>query len=249
MPDRTTSPTSGGDGGVPSLTKLLPWGKDPVLLRLQPKGLPVMFEDEDLEMGESSLHTDTCTILLSGVGFHLRGRRGYRAFSNLNLYYSPENPAEYASPDLMVVRPTRRLPANVSSYRIGDDGPAPVLAGEVLSFRTYQQGDLTAKPVLYASLGIPEYLLVDVTGELLPQRLLLLRRQADGTWAEEQDADGGITSRLGFRVLLEEDGQARVVDAKTGERYPRPDEAVARVRELELELARLRGKGRKRKGS
>jgi hypothetical protein len=63
---------------------------------------------------------------------------------------------------------------------------------------------------------------------------------------------------LGFRVVLEDDEQLRVIDAKTGERYARPDEAQAalvRAQTLEKELARLRavsskgtkGKGKRRK--
>ncbi len=114
-------------------------------------------------------------------------------------------------------------------------------------------------------MGVEEYLLADVTGDLLPQRLLLLQRQPDGSWREGQDADGGVTSRLGFRVVIEEDGQLRVIDAKTGKRYARPDEAqttadalaaaAERIRALEEELVRLRGpepkenkgKGRRRK--
>src|SRR5262249_49481087 len=140
--------------------------------------------------------------------------------------------------------------------------PAPLVATEVLSFRTYQQGDLTNKPILYAGLGIPEYLLVDLTGDLLPDRLVMLRRRAKGTWAEQRDADGGITSQLGFRVVLENDGQVRVYDARTGKPYARPEEAQAatdalvvesnarrqaeeRVRVLEEAVARLRRKGRK----
>src|SRR5262249_32530269 len=140
----------------------------------------------------------------------------YRVFGNLNLYYSSKDPTAYVSPDVMVVRPPRQLPAQLTSYTLGGEGPAPVVVGEVLSFRTWQQGDLVRKPILYSDLGVEEYIVADVTGEMLEQRLLLLRRQQDGSWQDEQDADGGITSRLGFRVLIEDDGQLRVIDAKTG---------------------------------
>jgi Uma2 family endonuclease len=180
-------------------------------------------------MGESSLHTETIGIVLYGIAFHLAGRPTYRVFSNLNLYYSDTRPPLYVSPDVMVAEPPRPLPAEVTSYRIGQEGPAPLLAVEVLSFRTYQEGDLTSKPALYASLGIQEYVLVDVTGELLPRRRLLLRLQPDGSWREEQDPDGGVTSRLGFRLILDSDGQVRVLDARTGKRYARPGEAQEAV--------------------
>jgi acyl-CoA reductase-like NAD-dependent aldehyde dehydrogenase len=106
-------------------------------------------------------------------------------------------------------------------------------------------------------------MLIDMSGEFLPE-LLLMKRLVRGAWKDERDADGGITSRFGFRLIVDGDGQLRVVDAGTGRRYVRPDEAEAeaaarraeaaarqaeaaarmraeqRVRELEAELAQLR---------
>jgi Uma2 family endonuclease len=235
--------------------------KDPILARLKPKGVPLLYEDEGLEMGESSVHTRTSGILLYGVGFHFASKKKYRVFGNLNLYYSNLDPNAYMSPDVMVVQPSKPLPEEVTSLRIGKECPAPALVSEVLSFRTYQQGDLTNKPILYAQLGISEYILVDVTGELLPDRLVMLRRRAKGSWSEQRDPDGGITSQLGFRVILAKDGQVRVTDVRTGKVYARPEEAQAacdalatehrarleadeRIRTLEGELNRLRKKGR-----
>jgi Uma2 family endonuclease len=245
--------------------RLCPWLRDPVLRRLQPRGMPLLFGNEDLEMGESTVPTITAGILLYGLGFHFAQLTGYHVFANLNLYYS-DDPAEYLSPDVMVVKPPRTLPVQLSSYRIGQQGPGPVLVGEVLSFRTWQEGDMSRKPQVYSTLGVKEYIVADVTGEMLEERLLLLRPQPDDTWRDEQDPDGGITSQFGFRILIETDGQLRLIDGKTGERYPRPEEALAeargrrqaeeQIRALKEENARLRGatpkdepkgKGRRRK--
>jgi Uma2 family endonuclease len=253
------------DGLPPILARACPWLNDPVLRRLQPKGMPLLFGNEDFEMGESNVHTITASILFYGLRYHFASLAAYRVFANLNLYYSPDDRTEYVSPDVMVVQPSRTLPVDLASYRIGEEGPAPFLVGEVLSFRTWQQGDMQTKPTLYARLGVEEYIVVDVTGAMLEQRLALLLPQPGGSWRQEQDPDGGITSRLGFRIVIEEDGQLRVIDAKTGKRYARPDEAQAaadelaaaeeRILALEEELARLRGelpkdkkgKGRRRK--
>jgi hypothetical protein len=162
----------------------------------------------------------------------------------------------------MVVRPSERIPEQLSSYRIGVHGPAPVLVVEILSRRSFQQQDLALKPIIYAQLGVLEYILVDSTGEFLEQRLLLRRLQSDGTWLDEQDADGGVTSQLGFRIVLEDDNHPRVIDVATGKRYVRPEEAQQsldaaranieaaanerrqveeRIKALEAELNRLRG--------
>jgi Uma2 family endonuclease len=188
--------------------------------------VPVMYEDEGQdEMGDSEPHTIAVQILSMGVASHLQSRPELRMFSNLNLLYHPVDRAAYVSPDLMVVRPLRALPERVTSYRISALRPAPVLTIEILSPRSAQQQDLTNKPNIYSFLGIPECILVDVTGEFLEERLLLRRLQADGGWLDEKDADEGVTSRLGFRVLLDEDGYPRVIDAATNTRYLRPGEA------------------------
>ncbi|HXG11736.1 MAG TPA: Uma2 family endonuclease [Gemmataceae bacterium] len=229
--------------------------------------LPILYEDEGQEdMGDSDIHTRTADILFYGLQFHLGGQGPERVFTDLNLHYQPRRPKAYVSPDVMIVTPTRALPNDVSSYRVGTDGPAPSLVIEVLSERTHQQKDLTQKPRIYSRLGCREYILVDVTGKFLPERLLLKRRRPDGSWVDEQDADGGITSSFGFRVVIDPDGQVRVLNAQTGTPYARPEEAQTaveklakaeraarkaeeRIRALEEELARLRQKKRKRKGS
>jgi Uma2 family endonuclease len=257
--------TESCNGLPPTFARACPWLNDPVLRQLQPKGMPQLFGNEDFEMGDSTVHTITAFILFYGLASHFSVLPAYRVFANLNLYYSPDDPTEYVSPDVMVVQPPRALPADLTSYRIGVQGPAPILVAEILSFRTWQQRDLQTKPTLYARLGVEEYIVADVTGTMLEQRLGLLRPQPDESWRNDQDADGGITSRLGFRVMIEEDGQLRVIDTKTGKRFARPDEAQAkadelaaaqdRIRALEEELARLRGelpkdkqgKGRRRK--
>ncbi len=220
--------------------------------------LPVLFEDEGQEdMGDSWPHTTALNALFFGLTTHFSGRPGHEVLANMNLYYHPTRRWAYVSPDVMVVTPPAPLPADLRSYRVGTTGPAPVLAVEVLSQRTFQQGDLTLKPVIYADLGIAEYLLVDTTGDYLPERLQL--RTLDGdAWIVRSDEGAGVVSRLGFRVVIDLDDRVRLIATATGERYARPDEAQqlarerfaaergrlvaeARVRELEAEVARLRG--------
>lgn len=212
-------------------------------------GLPNLYEDEGQEeMGETSDHTESTAILLYASKAHLAAQGAFDVRANLNFYYRPLPHWNYVSPDVMVTRPPQPLPRDLRSYRIGEHGPAPVFVAEVLSRRSFQQRDLTAKAVLYRSLKVAEYLLIDVSGQFLPQRLLLRRMDDSGAWSDMQDTDGGITSALGFRVVLDTDGQIRVVNAATGLRYLRPGEAEevrresdARIQQLEAEIARLRG--------
>jgi len=216
--------------------------------------IPLLHEDdEEGEMGESTIHTSTTEIAVCGIPAHVADRPELQVCSNLNLYYSEQDPTAYVSPDVMVMEPDE-VDENIASYRLGADGPAPLLVGEVLSERTAQQGDLGHKLRVYAQLGIREYILIDVTGRFLPERLLLRRLRRNRTWKDEQDPDGGVTSWLGFRIIIDPDGQLRLLNASTGKRYARPMEAQTladRVRELEEENARLReaaAKPKKRKG-
>jgi Uma2 family endonuclease len=208
--------------------------------------MPVLFEDEGQEeMGETQPHTAAVQILLAGLIAHLAAQPRYQVFSDLNVYYHPIKRWAYVSPDVMVVIPFQRLPEELTSYRIGVQGPAPVLTIEVLSRRSFQQQDLTNKADIYAMHGVAEYVVFDPTGgQFLPERLLVKRLQNDGGWLDDQDRDGGITTRLGFRIVVEEDNLPRVIDLQTGKRYVRPNEAqtllddVRRQADLEAEARR-----------
>ena len=196
------------------------------ILPFLPQGLPAIFEDEGMEeMGETADHVDAMFILLNGVRDHLQETR-YQVFSNLNLYYDSLRPAAYVSADVMVVEPYRRL-ESARSYRVGKQGPAPLLTMEVLSPRTAQQGDLTNKPNVYAGIGVAEYILIDMASNYLGQRLQIRKLQPDGSWSIGQDEDGGVTSVLGFRVVFDRMGKIQVFNAETGRPYTRPDRADA----------------------
>ncbi len=213
-----------------------------------PDDVPILYEDEEEEeMGESNLHVVTDEILhVCLKEFLVRNHPRYQAFSNMNLYYRKEplhprtKSAPYVSPDLMVVIPYQPLAEEIRSYTIDREGPPPVLCAEILSERSAQQRDLEEKVRLYALFGVAEYILVDVTGRFLTQRLLLKRLQPDGTYHDEHDPDGGVTSRFGFRLVLETDGHLRLVDAATGRPYVRPTEA-----EAEAEARRQADEGRR----
>jgi len=204
-------------------------------------------------MGEANLHVLWTQTLHYGLMAHLAYRPELRVYSNMNLYYrdAPLHPKTrsrpYVSPDVMVVEPFTPLPDDLVSYTIGREGPAPLLASEVLSERSTQQRDLKEKLPLYARLGVKEYVQADPVGRFLPQRLVIHRLQTDGSWLTARDPDGGITSDLQFRVILESNNQLRLQNTVTGRLYVRPEEADLRVREMEAELANLK-KSRRRKG-
>jgi len=205
-------------------------------------GLPLLWEEEDYETGESNIHVLTDEILHVCLQAFFANQPDVQVFSNLNLLYTKhpdENTAPYISPDLMAVRPASPLPRELASYRIGTHGPAPFLVAEVLSERSYQQRDLRDKIEIYAKLGVAEYVVVDVTGRFLSERLMLRRLQPDRSWLELRDRDGGVTSQTEFRLVVEADGQLRVIDTSTGRKLIRPHEAESRARELERRVQQL----------
>ncbi len=189
------------------------WG--PVMVGLD--DMPVMYEDDgEPDMGESNPHSTTEHIFRYGVAAHLASLVQYQVFSNLNLYYHAKARSIYVSPDDMIVTPFSPLPYDLKSYRIGMHGPAPIVVVEVLSERSAQEHDLDDKVSIYGDLRVPEYILIDVTGAFLPQKLLIKKLQRDGSWQDEQDPDGGITSRLGFRLIIDSDARLRVTDRQIG---------------------------------
>jgi Uma2 family endonuclease len=207
--------------------------------------MPVLYEDEGQEeMGDARPHVKTVNNLYYALVAHFSKTPGFEVLSDMNLYYHPVDRWAYVSPDVMVVQPSKPLPEELSSYRIGETGPVPAIAIEVLSRRTFQQGDLTTKPELYADLGITEYVLVDVTGVFLPERLTFKALNTDKNWTNSRDQGNGVESRqYGYRIRIDPDGQIRVTNTATGQSYPRPEEAAAEAEArhaAEAELARLR---------
>ena len=189
--------------------------------------LPILFEDEGQEhMGETVPHTHAAHTAFAGLSAHFADKAEYRVFANLSLYYHPINRSAYLSPDVMVVCPSRPLDFDIASYRIGHDGPAPMLVVEVLGRRSLQQQDLTIKPLIYAHLGVKELLFIDTTGQILPERLQLRRLQLrDETWMEIPHGENGqITSAFGFSVMVEPDKKVRFSNPSQKQPYPRLEE-------------------------
>jgi hypothetical protein len=226
-----------------------------------PKDTPIIYEDEEEDkMGEANRHANTNVILYACLKHFLKERHPQlRIYLNMSCYYAngPKHKKTgslpYVSPDNMIVEPFEPSD-DLVSYTIGKTGPEPRVTIESLSEGTAEVNDQDVKVKLYARLKVGEYILVDVTGEFLPEKLLLKRLQPDGTWKDERDADGGVTSDLGFRLLIDETDEVVVVDRATGKRYVRPDDifqledqllAEAHARELAEQKVREESVARK----
>ena len=187
-----------------------------------------------------------------------RGNRGWKIGNQLKLIIPREGGGRpyQPSPDI-IVHTSPLVDDHQSSLNINAYGP-PALAIEVCSPSTAYAHDLDtfnlqAKHSAYARAGIPEYLVFDPTGDILPELVRAWRKGVGETyepWLPQQD--GRWHSALGISfapqgVLL------RVYDA-AGEMVPdnddmddllaardaQLDEYKERIAELEAQLRRQR---------
>jgi len=94
-----------------------------------------------------------------------------------------------------------------------------------------------------AQAGIPEYLVYDPTGLLLPGRVRAWRLRAAGAYVPwEADTDGRWHSALGISFAPEVGGVLLRVYDQAGQLVPTPLELAAQVAELTAELRRQRGR-------
>src|SRR5438105_2163027 len=113
--------------------------------------------EEDL-MGESNPHLDLITYLVTLLRYLFRDLP-YAVYGNLN-FYQTRNPHEPPLvPDVAVIKGVSHDP-DMSSWRVGQGKPAPLVVFELLSKRTWER-DLLEKPADYARMGVQEYFAYD----------------------------------------------------------------------------------------
>jgi Uma2 family endonuclease len=146
------------------------------------------------------------------------------------------------SPDIIVH--STLGPVALPSLSIAQHGP-PALAIEIASPGTAREHDLNtlepgAKPAAYAQAGIPEYLVYDPTGLVIPQRVRAWRMGTVGAYEPwEAEADGCWHSALGISFAPEASGVLLRVYDRTGQLVPTPLELAAQVTEREARIAEL----------
>jgi Uma2 family endonuclease len=146
------------------------------------------------------------------------------------------------SPDIIVHATLG--PVDLTSLSVRQHGP-PALAVEIASPGTAREHDLNtlepgAKPAAYAQAGIPEYLVYDPTGLVIPGRMRAWRLgAADQYVLWEAEADGRWHSALGISFAPEVGGVLLRVYDRDGRLVPTPLELAAQLAEQREEaLAR-----------
>jgi Uma2 family endonuclease len=145
--------------------------------------------EEDL-MGESAPHLALIVYLISLLR-QLFSEQSCAVYGNLN-FYQTLNPHERPlAPDVAVIKGIPYDP-DVSSWKVGQDGPAPQVVFEVLSKRTWER-DLVEKPAAYGGMGVQEYFAYD------PHKLPLAPETAPRLFGWRLDPRGRIMRPLSLQ--------------------------------------------------
>jgi Uma2 family endonuclease len=113
--------------------------------------------EEDL-MGESAPHLALIVYLMSLLR-RLFSEQPCAVYGNLNFYQTLDPHEPPLVPDVAVIKGVPHDP-DVSSWKVGQDGPPPQVVFELLSKRTWER-DLVEKPVDYGRMGVQEYFAYD----------------------------------------------------------------------------------------
>jgi Uma2 family endonuclease len=167
----------------------------------------VEYPDTD---GQPMTESDATRLYLiycvEALRLFFRGRSQVYVSGNLFIYYQEGQPSKSVSPDVFVVfGVSSRKRRSYKTWQEGGKLPSFVL--EITSLSTKKQ-DEEAKPLLYASLGVPEYFQYDPTGDYLKPQLKG-KRLVNGSYEpipETTLADGTVilyseTLKLDLRLL------------------------------------------------
>lgn len=144
--------------------------------------------EEDL-MGESAAHLDLLIYLMSVLRGLFRDLP-CAVYGNLN-FYQTLNPQEPPLvPDVALIKGVPYDP--VTSWKVGQDGPAPQVVFELLSKRTWER-DLSEKPLDYARMGVQEYFAYD------PHPMPLAPQTTQRLFGWRLDPRAGIMRPLSLR--------------------------------------------------
>jgi Uma2 family endonuclease len=194
--------------------------------------------DEDVGvviMPESPIHDIWATLLAIMLRSYLAADH-WLVLRDVIVHWGRRG-APAKAPDLAAI-PGGRLPEpKQKSYRVGRDGTLPSFVLELTSAET-RSVDLQEKPLLYAAVGVKEFLIIDLLPEGKGAWHLTGYRLEDTPFYHklQPDAEGGLTfETVGLRFVAIGQERVEVYEVATGERLLTPTELMARA---EAEAAR-----------
>ena len=201
--------------------------------------LELLYPIEDdvgvVKVAESPLHDILVTLLATMLRVYLNAH-DWLVTSDVIVHWGFKR-APYKSPDIAAIL-GGKLPADEEkSYRVGRDGPLPAFVVEVTSEET-RTTDLYEKNLLYAAVGVKEYLIIDLLANRSREWRLIGYRIGDKPRYKRitPDADGGLSFQsIGLRFVYVGNKRVDIYDITTGQRLLTPDELKTKA---ETEAAR-----------
>ena len=201
-------------------------------------------DDTEESVLGTDLHQTTITNLRLGINQAARvGKKhgepsAWRAFTQITLIgcSRPDGSSYRTLPDVFVYG--LATDENRGSISIAAEGP-PLLIAEVMSESNYETDVdfIRGKGYSYARAGVPEYLILDVMGLFLKERLIGWRL-VDGAYRRwEPDGDGRLHSAQ-LPLVFHLEGMLAVVSLPDGRRMLHEDSAEEELARRDEELAR-----------
>jgi Uma2 family endonuclease len=203
--------------------------------------IPIVYPASDGDpMGETEWHVLWTLRLLHALRERYRDRTDVHVGGNLFIYFGEGEPTDVVCPDVFVAFGAR--PGLRRVWKTWEEGGLfPQVIFELISDESRSR-DLGPKRGLYEVLGVRDYFAFDPTGEALDPPLRGWRRA--GEVLVPIDAEPGATRRLRSDALglfvQQDEERLRLVDVRTGERLPFPEEEAEARRQAEAEAGRLR---------
>lgn len=147
-----------------------------LLHTLANQGFVTLINEDDEDMGETTLHYKLVHYLFTALQLFLAGRADCFVAANLRFSYDENNPLKWYAPDILVAFGVENRER--SSYHLPTEKVMPQVIIEVASDKTVGR-DLGDKYLDYARLGVEEYYLLDAERLFLPRPLLAYQRDED----------------------------------------------------------------------
>ena len=200
--------------------------------------LTIEYPSSDGEpMAETEAQYTPLTETVSTLRVRYHEREDVYVGGDMLIYYRMNRNDVRVAPDVFAVfGVTSRHPRD--SWLVWREGRAPDFVMEIASSRTWRR-DATEKRVIYADMGVTEYVRFDPTGNYFTPALVM--ETLDGTEYREQalitDGDGILR---GHSAVLGLDMSLRLYDPATGEWLRTHQETEFARLAAEDEIARLR---------
>ena len=206
--------------------------------------LTIEYPSSDGEpMAETEAQYTPLTETVSTLRVRYHEREDVYVGGDMLIYYRMNRNDVRVAPDVFAVfGVTSRHPRD--SWLVWREGRAPDFVMEIASSRTWRR-DATEKRVIYADMGVTEYVRFDPTGNYFTPALVM--ETLDGTEYRQQalitDGDGilrGHSDVLGLDICVAPDLSLRLYDPAEGEWLRTHQETEFARLAAEDEVARLR---------